>query len=227
MHANRALTDRRFGGISLVLGGALFLTKSVFEFIGGDPPSTGPEIQAWRSAHELALAWADETFFAATVLLIPAVIALYRSLKGPDRPWVDFGCGVFAAVIPVNVVLLIVHGRLVFPVYGIGLDDPAVAALVVSLYSGGTHAVSLLLAGAAVMLGLSMRRNVFGSGVGAVGVMAGAAQIVVAYPWLVSPAMVLICQALLAAWFILCGLKLAWYPWRPVPGREPPSQPSR
>ncbi|WP_454698259.1 hypothetical protein [Arthrobacter humicola] len=227
MQAKRALTDRRFGGIALVLSGAMFLTKSILESIAGDPPSTGPEIQAWRSSHELALAWADETFFAATVLLVPTVIALYRSLKGPDRPWVDFGCGVFAIVIPVNVVLLIVHGRLVFPVFGIGLNEPAIAALVVSLYSGGTHAISLLLAGAAVILGLAMRRSVFGPGVGALGVIAGAAQIVVAYPWLVSPVVVLICQALLAAWFILSGSRLAWYPWRPVPGRESPSRPTR
>jgi hypothetical protein len=227
MKAKRSLTDRRFGGVSLVLCGATFLTKSILESIAGDPPSTGPEIQVWRSSHKLTLAWADETFFAATVLLVPAVIALYRSLKGPDRPWVDFGSGVFAAVIPVNVVLLIVHGRLVFPVFGISLDDPALAALVVSLYAGGTHAVSLLLAGAAVILGLAMRRTVFGPGAGAVGVIAGAAQLVVAYPWLVSPAIVLISQALLAAWFILCGGRLAWNPSQPVPDRESPSQPSR
>jgi hypothetical protein len=155
----------------------------------------------------LTLVWADETFFAATVLLVPAVIALYRSLKGPDRPWVDFGCGVFAAVIPVNVVLLIVHGRLVFP------SSASASRIRPSPRwwcpsTGGTHAVSLLLAGAAVMLGLAMRRGMFGPGVGAVGVLAGAAQIVVAYPWLVSPVIVLICQALLAAWFILCGLRL-------------------
>ena len=175
MHDKRALTDHRFGGFSLLLAGAMFLAKSILESIAGDPPSTGQEIQVWRSSHELTLVWVDETFFAATVLLVPAVIALYRGLRGPDRPWVDFGCGVFAAVIPVNVVLLIVHGRLVFPVFGIALEEPALAALVVSLYAGGTHAVSLLLAGAAVMLGLAMRRTVFGPGAGVVGFIAGAA----------------------------------------------------
>ncbi|MEO5321065.1 hypothetical protein PV761_21060 [Arthrobacter sp. CC3] len=226
MHDKRALTDHRFGGFSLLLAGAMFLAKSILESIAGDPSSTGQEIQVWRSSHELTLVWVDETFLAATVLLVPAVIALYRGLRGPDRPWVDFGRGVFAAVIPVNVVLLIVHGRLVFPVFGIGLDDPAVAALVVSLYAGGTHAVSLLLAGAAIMLSLAMRRTVFGPRAGVVGVIAGAAQLVVAYPWLISPAIVLICQALLAAWFILCGGRLAWHPSRPVPDRESPSQSS-
>ena len=64
------------------------------------PTSTGLEILEWRSSHELALAWTSEVLFAAAVLLVPAVIALYRSLCGADRPWVGFGCGVFAAIIP-------------------------------------------------------------------------------------------------------------------------------
>lgn len=225
MLTRRAQTDRGIGGISLVLSGVLFLTKSVLEWAAGDPPSTGPEILAWRSSHEVALAWSDELLFVATVLLIPAVIVLYRCLKGPEGIWAAFGCGVLAAVIPVNFALLIVHGRLAFPVYGIIIDDPVVAAFVVSLYYGGMHAVSLLLAGAAIMLGLTMRRGVFGPGVGAVGVAAGAAQIIAAYPWLVSPTLVLACQVLLAVWFVLCGSRLAFYPRRPVSrGSMPPGR---
>ena len=57
------------------------------------------------------------------VLLVPAVIALYRSLGATDRPWVGFGCGVFATIIPTLFAVLMVHGRLAFPVYGITLDD--------------------------------------------------------------------------------------------------------
>ena len=79
------------------------------------------------------------------------------------------------------------------------------------------HAVSLLFAGTAVMLGLAMRRGIFGAGVGAVGVVAGAAQIVVAYPWLVAPIFVFILKAFLATWFVLVGLRLAWFPRRPAP----------
>ena len=44
--------------------------------------------------------------------LVPAVIALYRSLAGTDIVKAVTGCGIIAAVIPVIVVLLIVHGRL-------------------------------------------------------------------------------------------------------------------
>lgn len=83
---------------------------------------TGPEILEWRSSHELALAWTSEVLFAATVFLVPAVIALYRSLGGADRPSVEFGCGVCAAIIPTVFAVLMVHGRLAFPVYGITLE---------------------------------------------------------------------------------------------------------
>jgi hypothetical protein len=210
----------RLGGISLILSGMLYLTKSVLDFVVGDPPSTGPEILEWQSSHQVALAWTSEVLFATAVLMVPAVIALYRSLGGSDRPWVGFGCGVFAAIIPTLCAVLVVHGRLAFPVYGITLDDPAIAALVVSLYYGGMHAVSLLLAGTAVMLGLAMRRGIFGSGVGAVGVVAGATQIAVAYPWLVAPILVLIIQAIFAAWLVLAGWRLAWFPRRAALGDD-------
>jgi len=201
-----------FGGISLVLSGGLYLIKALLDLKVGDPPSNGTEIMAWRSSHELALAWTDELLFAATVLLIPGVIALYRALEGSTRPWVGLGCGVIAAVIPLVFAVLMVHGRLAFPVYDITIDDPATARLVVSLYYGGIHAVNLLVAGAAVVLGLAMRRSTFGAGVGALGVVAGAGQLVVAYPWLVAPTLVLILQAILALWLVLMGWRLAWRP---------------
>ncbi len=114
---------RRLGGISFILSGTLYLIKSILDLVVGDPPSTGPEILEWRSSHELALAWTSEVLFAAAVLLVPAVIALYRSLGATDRPWVGFGCGVFATIIPTLFAVLMVHGRLAFPVYGITLDD--------------------------------------------------------------------------------------------------------
>lgn len=76
---------RRLGGISFILSGTLYLIKSILDLVVGDPPSTGPEILEWQSSHELALAWTSEVLFAAAVFLVPAVIALYRSL-GRARP---------------------------------------------------------------------------------------------------------------------------------------------
>jgi hypothetical protein len=56
------------------------------DLIDDDPPSTGPEILEWQSSHELALAWTSEVLFAAAVLLVPAVIALYCNL-GSSSAW--------------------------------------------------------------------------------------------------------------------------------------------
>jgi hypothetical protein len=204
------------GGIAFVLSGALYLIKSVLDFLVGDPPSTGPDILVWRSSHEVALAWTSEVLFFATVLLIPGVIALYRALDGSNRAWVAFGCGTLAAIIPTLFTVLVVHGRLAFPIYGITIDDPATAAQVVSLYYGGLHAVSLLLACACVILGFAMRGGTFGPMVGIVGIAAGAAQVAVAYPWLVAPGVILILQSVFAAWLLLIGWRLAWTPRTPA-----------
>jgi hypothetical protein len=118
-------------------------------------------------------------------------------------------------------VLGTIHGRLMYPVYGINLDDPATVALVVSLFYGGAHMVSLLLGVALIILGLVMRRGSYGGAVGVLGLTAGVFQIVGSYPWLTGPIFTGITQTLLAAWLILTGSKLAWFPHtvRPSPER--------
>ncbi|MFJ8579452.1 hypothetical protein [Micromonospora sp. NPDC093277] len=121
------------------------------------------------------------------LLLIPAVLALYRSLDGPQRPWAAFGCAVLAAAVPIILTLAIIRGRLMYPVYGIDTNDPATVALVVSRYYGGAHEVTLLLGAALIMLALTMRRGTFGRTAAAFGVAAGALQIAGAYPWLTGP----------------------------------------
>ncbi|MEV4000935.1 hypothetical protein [Actinomadura sp. NPDC049753] len=156
----------------------------------------------------------NEVLFFAVVLLIPVVFALYRSLDGAGRPWVGFGCGILALAVAIVLALVFVHGRLVYPVYGIDLDEPATVALVVSLYYGGMHEVALLLGAALVMLGLSMRRGDFGRAVAVFGVIAGTAQLAGAFPWLAGPLLTSIVQAMFALWFVLVGLRLLRFPVR-------------
>jgi hypothetical protein len=222
MAPGAAALNHKLGGISFIGSGALFLIKSVLDLLVGDPPSTGSELLAWKTSHQLPLALANELLIFAAVLLIPALLALYRSLDGSDSPWVGFGCGLFAVVIPVILVLAMVHGRLMYPVYGIKLDDPGTLALVVSLYYGGAHEVSLLLGGALIILGLVMRRGIYGRAVGVLGVTAGVFQIVGAYPWLIGPILGWITQLLIAAWLILTGSKLMRLPQpvTPTPARS-------
>lgn len=100
--------------------------------------------------------------FFAVILLIPAVMALYHNLASTDRTKAALGCGIIAAVIPVIIVLDIVHGRLIYPVYNIHINTPAVAELVVAVYYGGLPAIGILFGVATIVLSLAMKRGGFG-----------------------------------------------------------------
>ncbi|MFJ8579323.1 hypothetical protein [Micromonospora sp. NPDC093277] len=192
--------------------GTLFLVKSVLDLIVGDPPSDAAQLLAWLASHRLSLALTNETLVFAALLLIPAVLALYRSLDGSHRPWAAFSCALLAAAVPIIVALAIIHGRLMYPVYGIDVNDPATVALVVSLYYGGAHEVALQLGVALIMLGLAMRRGTFGRTAPAFGVAAGALQIAGAYPWLTGSLLTSITQAMFAAWLVFVGTRLTRFP---------------
>jgi hypothetical protein len=56
---------------------------------------------------------------------------LYHSLIDVDRTKAAAGCGIIAATIPVVAVMLIVHGRLVYPIYGMRVETPEAAALTI------------------------------------------------------------------------------------------------
>ena len=198
----------RFGGVAFMISGALFFTKYILDVLAGPPPSTGAEIIVWVEANRLALSLVTEVLFFASMSLVPAVIALYLTLASVERALAATGCGIIAVVIPVLGVLLIVHGRLVYPVYGLRVSDPAVAELVVALFYGGLHAVGLLMAVATFVLSLAMRRGAFGAPVAALGFATAVGDTVGAYPYLISPVVLFGCQLLFAAWFVAVGWKL-------------------
>jgi hypothetical protein len=140
--------------------------------------------------------------------LIPSVIALYQSLVGTDRVKAATGCGIIASMIPVIVVLLIVHGRLVYPVYGIIIDTPAIAEFAVAVFYGGFHAINLMLGIATFVLSLAMMRGVYGKSVAYLGIATGVLDIVGSYPYAIGPILTLVCQVFFAAWFVAVGSKL-------------------
>lgn len=196
-------------GVSLVLSGALFFIKAIFDAKVGEPPSAAAELVAWRSAEESSLAMTNEVQFFAIVLLIPGAIGLYSSLAGFHPRKAAWGCGLVAAIIPVMMALTIVHGRLAFPVYGIDLKDPASTQLVVSLYYGGQHAVGLLFGVATIILALAMRNTPYGRAIVAAGLVVAIVDFVGAYPWLIGLGLTSVSEMLFAAWFIAVGARLA------------------
>lgn len=198
----------KLGGAALIVSGVLFLSRDLLELVTGPPPSSGVEILAWVRSEKLVLSIANEVLFGAAVSLVPAVIALYHSLASIDRAKAATGCAIIAAVIPVIAVLDIVHGRLVYPVYGIIVDTPAAAAVVVAIFYGGLHAVGILFGVATIVLSLAMRRGRYRKRIAYLGIATGILDIVGAYPYAIGSTLTLVCQLFFAAWFVAVGATL-------------------
>ena len=176
--------------------------------MAGPPPDTGAEILIWVEANRLLLSLVSEVLFFAVTSLVPALVALYLSLARESNILAVTGCGILAIVIPVLSVLLIVQGRLVYPVYGLHISDPAVAEFIVAVFYGGLHLVGLLMAVATFVLSLAMRHGAFGTPIVALGFATTVGDVVWSYPYLISPVVQFGCQFLLAAWFAAVGWKL-------------------
>jgi hypothetical protein len=205
----RELTrPNKFGGGTLVASGVLFVVLAFLDFRAGPPPSNGAEILLWRDSQERVLDFVSELLFFATVLLIPGTIALYQSLVDVDRTKAAAGCGIIAATIPVMAVILIIHGRLVYPIYGMRVDTPQTAALVVMVFYGGLHAIYLLLAVATIVLSLAMKRGGYAKWIAYLGFATAALDIIGSYPWAVGPVLTLACELSFAGWFVAVGSQL-------------------
>ena len=204
------------GGISFIASGVLFLVKSVLELMAGPPPSTGAEILVWMASRELLLAWTSEVLFFAVMFMVPAVVALYQSLAPTHQASAATGCGIMAVTIAVYSMLLTVHGRIAFPVYGIHVRTPEIAEFVVAIYYAGVHVVLLLLAVATFALSLAMWGGAFGRGVAGLGFATSAFDLVASYPWAIGPVLGLVSGIFFAAWFAAVGFRLYRMPAEPA-----------
>jgi hypothetical protein len=198
----------KFGGGALVASGILFVVLAFLDFRAGPPPSNGAEILLWRDSQTLVLDFVSEFLFFATVLLVPGTVALYQSLVDVDRTKAATGCGVIAATIPVMAVMLIVHGRLVYPIYGMRIETPEAAALVVMVFYGGLHAIYLLLAVATIVLSVAMTRGAYAKWIAYFGVATAALDIIGSYPWAIGPVLTFVCELSFAGWFVAVGWQL-------------------
>ena len=149
----------RVGGLAFTVSGLLFLTRGMLDYLSGPPPSTGIEILSWAASHTFLLAVSNEATFFAALLLVPAIIVLYQSLSSAHRIAAMTGCGIIATTVPLLVVLDIIQGRLMYPVFGISAHTPDLAEFVVALFYGGLHAVDIMVGIATLILGLSMCRG--------------------------------------------------------------------
>lgn len=185
----------------------LFAARIVIDRAIGEPPSSASELVTWAVRHQVSLAWANELAVFAAVLLIPAALALFVRFDGSMRPWVGFGCGFLATTVPLALTLGVIQGRLMYPVYGIDVTDASTVPLVVSLYFGGAHLLSLMFAATFAILGIALRPDL-GAPMATLSAVATAGQIAASYPWLIGPDLLMVCQLLAAGWFVVMGLAL-------------------
>jgi len=196
------------GGGALVASGVLFAMLAFLDFRAGPPPSNGAEILLWRDSRALVLDFVSELLFFATVLLVPGTIALYRKLADVDRTKAEAGCGIIAATIPVIAVMIIIHGRLLYPIYGMRVDTPETAALVVMVFYGGLHAIYLLLAVATIILSVAMKRGGWAKWIAYLGFATAALDMIGSYPWAIGPVLTLVSELSFAGWFVAVGSQL-------------------
>ena len=183
----------------------LSLLNGVIGLAAGSPASSRTDIVPWIGAHERLLAFPSELLFFEAAFLVPGAIALCHSLAGTDQAKAATSCGILAIAISVMAFVAIVHGRLVYPVYGIRVHTPDIAVFALALYYGGLHAISLLLGLAIVLLALAMKRGVYGKRIAYLGFVTGAFAVVGGYPYAIGPIMTLVCEAVVSVWFVVAG----------------------
>ena len=196
----------RVGGASLVASGALFLARSALELHAGPPPSHGTEILSWATGNRRALMLFSEALCFAMALMVPGFAALYRALS-PLRPQrTTIACGLVALAASVLAATVVVHGRLVYPVFYIQAHSADQAELVVAITYGAFHLVALLMAVATALLSSALWETA--RGVAALGWLTAACDVVAGYPDRVGPTISFACGAVFAAWFAAVGVWL-------------------
>jgi hypothetical protein len=197
----------KLGTGSFAASAAFFLAKAILDLVIGPLPSSGAEILAWAASHQVLLAAANEAFFLGAMLLVPATIALRARFDRCDTA-AAVGCALVAVTVPICAVLAIVHGRLVYPVYGLRTHTPEVAELVAALYFGGMHAVALVFAVATVALSLAMRRGARKGWVACLEYASAALDVVGAYPDAIGPAAKFVVDVVFVAWLLTMSMSL-------------------
>jgi len=141
--------------------------------------------------------------------MIPGLVGLWRVLRhSPQAPLDATGLGILAAAVPVIIVLSLIGGRLVFGIYGIGLDDSAIVKFAVATFVGGEHEVSLMIGAALFALAGAARGTRVGGWVSALAAITGPGLCVGAFPWVTGLGAPFAAGLLFASWLIAVGGRL-------------------
>lgn len=182
---------------ALLAGGALLLLSLL-----PGVPSEAAELTAWVDSGRSLLSWSDELVFFAVVCWGAGARGLFGGRRTERSVRIDIGMTALAVANVALVVLLLVVGRLVYPVFGIHLS-PEVLALLISSTFGALHLALLGFAVAAPALSWTTRSGLTGR---VVGIAAAAVFLVGSFPWLTPNWWNALVAVLLAGWGVFLGL---------------------
>ena len=200
------MSSRAFGGSTLIVGGVA-LASAEFLIAVVSRPVAGGSITAWIHAAATPLAVADELLFVALVCLVLGGLVLWQAVRARHPISALVMVTSLLLAMAVVMVLVLVVGRLVYPVYDIAIGD-AGNALLVSLMFGGLHAVSLLLGISLLAATAALRGSGAPWWLVIVAMVTAVAQWVGAFPWLTPDWVNGTVPVLLGAWMLAAGVWL-------------------
>jgi hypothetical protein len=199
--------ERTAGGVALVVGGILLFGALLAIALLPAPPAALSGVVRWVKEHSVPLSLSDELMFFAIVLLTPALVILLRTLQ-PLRPVSSLiGCTSLLMAMAILGLMVVIVGRLVYPVFGIALSDDS-TALIVSMLYGALHTFLLFVAAGLIALGFALWRGGVWRQLAVGSFAAGILQVLGAFPWLTPPWLSVMTTAALALWMVAVGLRL-------------------
>ncbi|CAN5174093.1 hypothetical protein BH11ACT3_BH11ACT3_01870 [soil metagenome] len=178
--------------VGALSGGSALLLLSLLP----SPPSNSPALAAWVEQGYSLLSWSGELLFIAVVCWGAGLIGLVGERRRRHSARSSVGLSALAVAVVALVVVLLALGRLVYPVYEIGLSAE-VLALVVSTTYGAVYLAYLGFAVVAVALSWATSAGIVGR---AFGLVAAIVFTIGSFPWLTPTWWNSVVAALLGAW---------------------------
>lgn len=208
------------GGITFMISGFLFAVTFVLLSFIPQLPSGAPGIAEWLTKWRIFNALSNEFIFLAAILLIPGIYSIFSKFFKRHPIKTIVGCSLVSMSSMTLVFLVIVQGRLCYPVFGIRIPA-AMAEYVVSIYWGGMHTVFLLTAVAVILIGLCFREFRHFRLLLTFSLITAVAIIVGAYPWLIGTRLALLTQFAFSLWFIVTGGRVGFVSISTPDGSQP------
>ncbi|TGL03365.1 hypothetical protein EHQ43_16460 [Leptospira bouyouniensis] len=206
-------------GLPFFIASLLFAIYYSLLYIVPPPPSETSHLHLWIMEWKFYLQIADEILIFATISLLPAIYTLTNVRLIIESKLSLFASGLFYLfIIPLFVLVDLLLGRLVYPVNVYPLTADTIV-FILSFITGIMHMISIMLALAILLYGVSYRKNTLGSLILVTAILGFGFQMIASYPWLLTPGILLVCQLSFPIWLFLIGLYLIKVEYR-IPNKN-------